>query len=383
MTKTKKLTFWESVMLVAGAGIGTGIITIPYAISQIGVFGAATALLSAFVVSILTYLILADLVRNSTQSDDLIGALTEHLCKGKGRKFFSVLFLVLLALLLLEFLVVYSLCAGDVLSDLLGISRAVSILIFYFLASLIVFFGVKGMGVGEKISVLLIGAVVIVLTVLAFFHKNGSFPLIFGDPGKVFAVYGLFMYSMSSTFAVIQTCNHIEKPEQTGKAIIAGTAVNAGITAVFSIAVIIGSKAVTETATIGLSDGIGIPFVKVLCSILIIGAMFTSFWSIGFAFSDVVSNRFKLDTRLSWLITTVPAILLAVLLPLSILNYVQIGAGALSIVFLAVVFPAYKYAVSNPIQPPLLGKFSGKWPLLLFVVIGTVLMAVSSLIPVS
>jgi hypothetical protein len=178
-------------------------------------------------------------------------------------------------------------------------------------------------------------------------------------------------------------CNHIEKPEKTGKAVVTGTAVNAAITVVFSTAAILGSKTVTETATIGLSDGIGIPFVKVLCSVLVIGAMFTSFWSIGFAFSDVVSIQFKLDTRLSWLITTIPAVLTAILLPLSILNYVQIGAGALSIIFLIVVFPAYKHAIDNPINPPLLGKISGKWPLILIVVIGTILMAISSFVPVT
>ena len=31
--KTKKLTFWESLMLITGAGIGTGMLTVPYAIS--------------------------------------------------------------------------------------------------------------------------------------------------------------------------------------------------------------------------------------------------------------------------------------------------------------------------------------------------------------
>ena len=34
--KNKKLTFLESLALVAGAGIGTGILTIPYAINKIG-----------------------------------------------------------------------------------------------------------------------------------------------------------------------------------------------------------------------------------------------------------------------------------------------------------------------------------------------------------
>lgn len=46
--KTKKLAFMESLMLVAGAGIGTGILTIPYAIDKIGIFGTVTALAFAY-----------------------------------------------------------------------------------------------------------------------------------------------------------------------------------------------------------------------------------------------------------------------------------------------------------------------------------------------
>ena len=396
--QSKKLTFIESVMLIAGAGIGTGIISIPYAIARIGVFGTLTALAVAYVVSVFTYLMLADLVRNSKEPEDLIGSLNEHVFTGKGRRVLNVLFLVLLALLLLEFLVVYTICAGNVLADLLGINGALAKILFYLAASSIVFVGVKGMGVGEKISVTLIGAVVIGLTVLSLFHRHGTIPLSFGRGSVVFAVYGLFMYSLSSTFAVIQVCNHIEKPEQTdapaegeakrkpdrtGQAVVWGIALNGILTTVFSVAVILGSESVTEIATIGLSLGIGIPFVKVLCSLLVLGAMLTSFWSTGFAFSDVVSCRFKRSTQLSWLCTTLPAALIAVLVPLSVLDYVQIGAGALSLIFLLVVFPAYLHAVKDPIQPLLLGKLSGKRGLIAFVVIGTVLMAVASLIPIS
>ena len=49
--KTKKLTFLESLALVAGAGIGTGILTIPYAISKIGMMGTLVALAVAFLLN--------------------------------------------------------------------------------------------------------------------------------------------------------------------------------------------------------------------------------------------------------------------------------------------------------------------------------------------
>ena len=380
--KTKKLTFIESVMLVAGAGIGTGILTIPYAISKIGVFGTITALIIAYIVSAVMYLIIADLTRNSEKPEDLLAILDEHLFSGKGKKALNIAFLVLLVLLLLENLVVYILCAGNVLTDLLGINSTATQIIFYALASVVIIFGVKGMGIGEKLSMILIGSAVLVLMVLSFLNVKGALNFSFGAPSTVFAVYGLFMFAFSAIFSVIQVCNHIEKKELTSKAVIGGLSLNALITIAFTVAVILGSDSVTEIATIGLSSGIGIAFVRIICSILVLLAMFTSFWSSGFAFADVVGGQFGLSTRISWFIATIPALLIAVLLPLGILDYVQIGAGALSIILVIVVLPAYYNAVKQPKTNLLLGKYSGNKIMLSLVALFIILMAVSSFIPI-
>ena len=380
--KTKTLTFWESVMLVAGAGIGTGILTIPYAIAKIGVFGTLTALLIAYTVSVFMYLIIADLTRNAKKPDDLLAILDEHLFIGRGKKTLNIAFLVLLILLLLENLVVYILCAGSVLTDLFSLNSTAAQIVFYVLASIVILFGIKGLGVGEKLSMLLVGAAVLVLMILSFLHVKGTLRFSFGAPSTVFAVYGLFMFAFSAIFSIIQVCNHIERKELTGKAVIGGLTVNALITVVFAIAVILGSDTVTEIATIGLASGIGIPFVRVLCSVLVLLAMFTSFWSSGFAFADVVGGQFGLPSRLSWFIATLPSLLIAVFLPLGILDYVQIGAGALSIILVIIVLPAYANAVKQPKTGLLLGKYAGNKIMLALMALFILLMAISSFVPI-
>lgn len=381
--KNKKLTLLESTMLVTGAGIGTGILTIPYAIDKIGFFGTLAALVLAYLASAAMYLIIADLTRNSQRSQDLLGILDEHLFSGKGKKTLNIIFLVLLVLLLLENLVVYILCAGDVLVDLLGLGSTVSKILFYILASLVILFGIKGMGVGEKISVALIGCVVLTLTALSCLDIKGSLKMTFGDADMVFAVYGLFMFAFSAIFSVIQVCNHIEKPEHTGKAVIGGLTLNAIITVVFAAATILGSETITEVATIGLSDSIGIPFVKVLCSVFVLFAMFSSFWSSGFAFADVVQGQLKISSRVAWLIATLPAMLLALFMPLTVLDFVQIGAGALSVILVIVVLPAYYNAARKATKPLLLGKFATSKALIGLVAMAIVLMAISSFIPIA
>jgi hypothetical protein len=78
----------------------------------------------------------------------------------------------------------------------------------------------------------------------------------------------------------------------------------------------------------------------------------------------------------------VPALLIAVFLPLGVLDYVQIGAGALSIILVMVVLPAYSNAVRRPKATLLLGKCSGNRIMLTLVAICVVLMALSSFIPI-
>ena len=95
-----------------------------------------------------------------------------------------------------------------------------------------------------------------------------------------------------------------------------------------------------------------------------------------------MSGQLHLSNRVAWLIATVPAVLIAILLPLSVLDYVQIGAGALSIILVIVVLPAYYNAVKKPKQKLLLGKLSGSKALITAVAVAIILMAISSFIPI-
>ena len=82
------------------------------------------------------------------------------------------------------------------------------------------------------------------------------------------------------------------------------------------------------------------------------------------------------------MIASLPALLIAILLPLTLLEYIQLGAGALSLILIAVVIPAYRNAIRSHTRPLLLGKFSKSRILVALVCIFTVLMAISSLIPI-
>ena len=380
--KNRKLTFIESIMLTAGAGIGTGILTIPYAVNKIGIWGTLIALIISFVVSAIIYLFIADLTLKSKDSEQILGILREHLFRGKYRKILANVFFVILVIVLLENLIVYILCATEIISELFGIPSIIAKIIFYALASTVILFGIKGIGVGEKFSVSLIASVIILLMLLSLTNVQRGLSFTLGEPKLIMAVFGLFMFAFSAIFSVIQVVNNIENKKNIKKALVGGLAINAILTFLFAIAAIVGSKEVTEVATIGLIEAIDKTWVKVICSIFVLLAMFSSYWSSGLAFADIIKEQFSINKKLAWLISTIPTIVLAAIFPLSILSYVQIGAGALSIIVGIIILPAYYYAVKDSNEELLLGKI-GKSKVLIWIEgIFILLMAVCSFIKI-
>ncbi len=381
--KSKMLTFIESMMLVAGAGIGTGILTIPYAVSRIGLFGTLIAIAAAYIISLIIYFFIADLTLNSKDSSQLLGILKEHLFKGKYKKLFTYIFFAVFVVILLQNLIVYILTATDIITSLLGISPSAAKIIFYILASTVLIFGIKGIGIGEKFAVPLIASVIILLITLSLFNVQSSLRLGFGKPGAVTAVFGLFMFAFSAIFSVVQVTNNIENKRDIKKVLIGGLTINALLTLIFALAAVIGSEEVTEIATIGLTETIGKPWVKVFCSVFVLLAMFTSYWSSGLAFADVITEEFRIGKRAAWLISTMPTVVLALLLPLSVIDFVQIGAGALSIIVGIIILPAYYNAVKASEGELLLGRMAKSRTLIITVAVFTVIMAVSSFIPIN
>lgn len=376
-----KLTKFEATMLVAGAGLGTGILTLPYAISQIGVFGALAAAFFAYISSLIIYYMIADLTLHS-HNGQLLEILQEHLFRGKYKKLLTNLFFFVLAAILLENLVVYILCASDVMTDLFGIGFNLSKIIFYAFASVIVFLGIKAIGRGEKAGMYFTAGAVFLLLVLSLFRMKNQLNFSFGRPSLVLAVYGLFMFAFSAIFSIVQICNYIEDKDAVKAVVRNGLLINMILTLTFSMIAILASNEVTGIATIGLGNSLPYPFVKVICSIFVIVSMLTSYWSIGLAFVDVIREYLGTGRRISWLFSTVPTIVVVLVLPLSVMEYVQLIAGGLSVMLGLLVIPAYRNAVKDSSRVLLLGKY-GKSKILLGMTIACILlMAVSSFISI-
>ena len=379
--KPMRLTKFEATMLVAGAGLGTGILTLPYAISKIGVFGTLAAALFAYASSLIIYYMIADLALHS-HNGQLLEILQEHLFKGKYKKLLTDIFFFVLAAILLENLVVYILCAADVMTDLFGIDMRVSKIIFYVFASAVVFLGIRAIGQGEKTGMFFTAGAVFLLLFLSLFHIKNTPDFSFGRPALVLAVYGLFMFAFSAIFSIVQVCGYIEDKTAVKTVVRNGLLINMILTLIFGMVTVLASDEVTGIATIGLSNSLPYYFVKVVCSVFVIVSMLTSYWSIGLAFVDVIREYLGTGQRISWLLSTVPTLIVVLILPLSVTEYIQLIAGGLSVMLGLLVIPAYRNAVRDSDRELLLGKHGKSGILLGVTVFCILLMAVSSFIPV-
>lgn len=375
----KKISAWEAAMLIAGSGLGTGILAIPYTASRTGLLGIITAIAAAFAASTLMHLLVADLVLNSKNSTQLMGIFKEHLFKGKNERLFSSMFFTVLAVVLLFNLAIYILVAAEVFTETFCIAPSVSKVIFYGVSSLIVVAGIKIIGVSEKYSMIIIGGVVLFLTVKSLNHPVRNMELTFGDYRGALALYGLVMFSFSALFSIPQAANNIENKNKLKTAIIAGIAINAAITLFFTFSVIKASDTVTQVATIGLSSSLG-NMTNVVCALFVVLAMFTSYLSLALAQVDIICTEIKVKRKTAFMGATIPSLLAALFIPISFISMIQVVGGIVAVITSLLVIPGYIKATEHSNGNLMLGNM-GKNKIFLSIVFASyILMAVSSFI---
>lgn len=367
-------------MLVCGSGLGTGILAVPYAVAQTGLLQTVIAIGVACAVSMVLHLMVADLALHSRDSTQLLGIFEQHLFRGRAGKMLSTLFFVILVALLLLNLTLYITCAAEVAASF-GLPMFAAKLVFYAVASLVVALGIKSIGVSEKISMAIIGGVVVVLGVMSLGGLEHSLPSFAGGLPAAIAVYSLCMFSFSALFAVPQVVSYIGDKSRIRRCVLAGIGANAAITLLFSLIVNFASNPVTPVATVGLSRRFG-AVAAVLCGIFVLLAMLTSFLSIALAQIDIIREKLRAPYMLAWLAATLPSLLLAWLLPLGFISYIEIVGGVVAVIVAVMILPSYRRAVGAEGGAPLLGRAAKSRVLLAAVLAFYLLMAAGSLIPV-
>lgn len=372
----KKLTVLEAACLVAGAGIGGGVMAVPYLAQQVGFFATVVIAVVAYSVTLILHIMVAELAIRTDYSSELLTVFSKHLFRGKTP--LRIGFYILMAVTLICNLAAYITGSGEILSGLGNIPLIAGKIIFFIFAAAVVFLGLKKIAVNEVIALAVMFLFLAIMAVLSFLNP-GTISDTISAPAPLLATYGMIMFSLSSLFAVPQAASGLSHSrKKLVRSIVFGLLINLTVIIVITASVLFCSEPVTEVAVVGWSKALG-PTVNILGSLFIFLAMLGTFWSISLQLCDMTGAFFKAGHRYSWLAGTLPCFIVALLPMTGFLDLMQIAGGATAVIVALMVVPAYNNSIRTaPQNELLLGKIGKSKLVACVVILMYVLMAAAS-----
>ena len=375
--KNKQLTIWEAACIITGYGIGAGVLSMPYVADIVGFPASVAILVVAFLASYILHLMITELAMKTEDGGQIISCLSRFLFRGRLKNVLSVSFFVLMALILCTNLATYIAASEEIIVGLIPMPALAAKLLFYVLAASVVFFGLKVVGISEKYAVSAIIALIAVLAAASVFAEHNPINLRTGNLNQMLAYFGLAMFAMSAFFSVPQAVEGLNKDKKKiKKAVFLGLGVNFMLILVISFCALWASGEITEVAMVGWSQGIGL-WAQLVGSVFTLLAMLTTYWSLSLALAGMIEEMTKLNSRLCWLIATLPSMVLVLFELGDFMELLRTAGGLIAIVVAVMVVPSYRNA-RREVPGGILEK-SGTW-LELLIIIAYILMAVGSVV---
>jgi len=155
----------EATSLMVGAGVGAGIMAVPYLAQQVGLVGLAIILPVAWAASALVHLMLAEVLFRTGRDLQVVELMQLYVLRGRiGRVVLWSVF-ALLSVAFLANLAAYVSGAGEIVASLTGLDRHLAELVVYAVSAGVVFFGLTAVGIAERFGALVLGGLVLAIGV--------------------------------------------------------------------------------------------------------------------------------------------------------------------------------------------------------------------------
>ena len=405
----RKRSVFKAAAVVAGNGIGSGVMAIPYYISYAGIAGGVIAFAAAYLVSVLMHLMIAEMVLHTGDTADILAVFNKYLFKGRKGKILRPAFFALLTIVLIANLSAYISGASEIFTGLLPVNPVIVKVVFFVFAASVVLAGLGAVCTGEAVSVSFMVVILVFMGIFSLLHINSGVEIrILGSITGWMAAYGMIMFSFSAIFAVPQVVEYLgcvsfgapegpagkgerltdvrkkEEISDTGKtearirkAIWLGLLINLVISVTVTICTVITSVEVTDIAIVGWAESVG-GTIRILGSVFIVFAMITSFWSIGLASADIVAGQTGLKRGLSFVIATVPALILTLTTGSSFTDYLKLVGGIVAMIISLMAVPSFLICMNDKTPVRIMRKDMKIKAVAGFVFVMYVIMAVGS-----
>lgn len=301
----KKLPILQAVALSVGSVVGAGYLGIPYVVARLGMPLGALVIFAVGVLVLLQFLSIAEVSLRTQEPHQLVGYVGKYLGPVWRRwVFFGLIFEtygVMAAFIVAE---------GQVLAAIFGGSAFGFSLLFFFLAAIIAYFGLRLIAKLDLLLTLSAAAVIIILAFASWSYINFENFLV-TDLSGLLPAYGVVLFSFLGVAAVPQMRLALAGREKKFfRAVVVGSLIPMALYLLFTFAVlgVTGSRT-TAIATIGLGQALG-PIVLVIGNLLAALTMTTSFLGGALTLKETFVYDFRFRHIEAWLLTvTVPIIL--------------------------------------------------------------------------
>ena len=377
-----KLTTFEAISMIVGNSIGTGIIAVPYLATKNSMLDVIWMVAIAYIVNVILHLIIAELSYNNG-GVQLVKSFEGELFHGVMKKIFSWVVFVVYGLAIMTGVSGNINGGAQIFTNWFGIPLWSAQVIYYIIAGIVVFMGMKAVGIAQKYAVVLLMGIVAVMTVGTFLHPVNTLYTAPFHWNNLLALYSMVVFATSANQAVIQVVKGLDgNPGKIRSCIFIGFGLSSIFVLIVTMTVLLGTKGeiTKELAYMQLGESIG-SWAVVLAGIFSLFALLTTFWSNTLALRDVVHEQIGTGNRISWLIATIPCILFAVFGVNSFIILTRIMSGVVVLVSVMLVL-TYGKSRRKAGASPICGVI-GTVPFQVLMVLSTIISAVGSLIPLS
>ena len=374
-------TFMEATSIIVGHGVGAGILAVPYLASRAPWWDFLWILSLAYAVNLLLHLMIAELSLNN-KGAQFVKCFENELFTGRFKKVATWIVFGFLAFSVLCNVASFITGSAAVFTSWFGLSSWAGMLIYYVIAGLVVFFGMKIVGICEKYSVIAMVLVIGILFVATVMGQTSALPATFIASTNAMALYSTVAFSLSAVMSVPQVVKGVSGDrKKIVSAIAAGTGINAFLIIVVTFMTLLGAgQAITKNgALVDLSANLG-GWVSIVGYVFSLLALSTSFWANTLNMRDIIAEQTKWNLRLCWLLATLPCLILALCRMSSFVGFARL-AGVIQVLTGIGIIIAYNRSRRRTGQSLICGKF-GTLPFQIIVILGSIMATVGSVITV-
>lgn len=381
ITSESRLTFMEATSIIVGHGVGSGILAVPFLASRNRWQDFVWIVLLAYFINLIMHFMIAELSYNNNGAQ-FIKCFEKELFTGKLKTLATWTAFGFLGFSVLVNVSGFIAGAAAVFSAWFSLPSVLGMVLYYVLAASVVYIGMKFVGICEKVAVFSMVGVIGILFIATIVSGMSPLPCTFIAGSNVLALYSMVAFSLSAVMSVPQAVKGLNGDRKKVQGSIAlGTGINVALILLITFMTLLGAgENISENgALVDLSLHLG-GWVSIVGYVFSLLALSTSFWANTLNLRDIVHEQTKWKKQISWLVSTLPCLLIALLGIQSFVGFTRL-AGVVQILTGVGIIIAYNRSRKRTGKSLICGRL-GTLPFQILVIAGSLLSTIGSLLHV-